>query len=327
VSDPAMIPSRRRAPHRRSARWGFTLTEMMIALALLGVVGAAMVTVVINQQRFYRGATDVLRMRGGMRQAAGLLPIDLRGSSSVGGDIYDMNDHMIEFRANTGSSIVCFKASPTVIVMPPMSLAKGNSLTSWLNTPVIGDSVLIYDDGPDVGSVEDQWRAYEITGIGSGAGWCPTTSGFVQAADALQPSWAFQVSGVTPLTNTIIAGAPIRFFRKARYELYQAKDNNWYLGWYDCLKGRLPACSQMQPLSGPYRSYSAVAATSGLTLTYHDSLGVALDPAVAANRNRVARINLTLRGQATKALNMPGRPKGSAFYDSLSTIIGLRNRS
>ena len=62
-------------------------------------MGAGIVTVLLRQQRFYGGATDVIATRQQIRQIAALLPSDLRGISSVGGDIYTMSDSSIEFRS------------------------------------------------------------------------------------------------------------------------------------------------------------------------------------------------------------------------------------
>jgi hypothetical protein len=82
-----------------------------------------------------------MEVRSQVRQAADILPMDLRAISASGGDIYSgkMLDSAVEFRGTVGSSVVC--ALPTVggttIRIPPKdSLAAGNVLSVWRTTPV-----------------------------------------------------------------------------------------------------------------------------------------------------------------------------------------------
>src|SRR2546430_9797736 len=87
---------------------------------------------------FYNSTTDLIQTRQQIRQAAGMLPSDLRGISSVGSDISAMSDSAIEFRSGFGTSVVCSNiggALPTV----PRVLAPHPPMTSWAQTPAAGD--------------------------------------------------------------------------------------------------------------------------------------------------------------------------------------------
>src|SRR5213596_3798938 len=86
---------------------GFTLIELVIAMVLMSLVGGAIVKLLLQQQRFYNSTSDLIQTRQQIRQAAAMLPSDLRGISSVGGDIYAMSDSALEFRSVFGSSVVC----------------------------------------------------------------------------------------------------------------------------------------------------------------------------------------------------------------------------
>jgi hypothetical protein len=251
------------------------------------------------------------------------MPADLRGMSSVGGDIYQMADRRVDFRQSFGTSFVCVMpvAGGTTIILPPRTLAKGTELTNWIRIPEVGDSLLIYDDNTAVGDWDDTWRVYRVNAIAqvTGVNACPTTTGYTAAADAVTPSW--QITLNANLTNTMQVGAPVRFFRRVQYQLYQAADAKWYLGWADCLDTRVTPCSAMQPVSGPYKAYTTAPGLSGLSLAYYDSTG-----AVTANRLNVARIDVVVRADE-RATTDNSASYSQGKKDSLTTVVGLRNRS
>ena len=314
-------------------RRGFTLAELLVALVLLGLIMGAMINVLVRQQRFYGSATDLMDMRGRIHRATAVVPAELRALSprdtvSGGvnsGDIYAWSDHAIEFRSVTGSSVVCWIPSLPPVMnlrLPPRGLP--NVLTSWQVTPVVGDSLLIFDDmGGD--QRQSQWRAYAITAIApvSGAAGCPSgASQLLTAAQGALSSYSATVS--PPLTATTIAGAPVRVFRRAHYELYRETDGRWYLGFFDCLSTYASNCGSLEPVSGPYRPYSATPGYSGLQFTYYDSTGALLNPAVAKAKN-IARIDVTVRAQTQSPISL-GNGARAVVVDSTRYVVGLRNR-
>ena len=307
---------------------GFTLAELMLVVALLGLVVGATMTVLVRQQQFYRSAGQISGVREQLRQAIGAITTDLRGVSPLDGDFYAISDKSVEFRAVTGSAIICQITSATQFLIPPLQLGNGNTLTVWSTAPVAGDSLFVFDDSVQVGPNDDAWQALSISTITpvTGANGCPPSSGFVQAADSSsgRASYRITVPAARALPATVLNGAPIRFFRRAHYELYQATDGGWYLGWFDCLAGRSPACNALQPLAGPYRPYSSAApGTSGLLFSYFDSTGTALT-ASTSNGPRVARVRISVRGQAQQ-VNVSGMPEGT-YNDSLVMDVGVRNQ-
>jgi prepilin-type N-terminal cleavage/methylation domain-containing protein len=333
----------RRAPvmsagARRPA--GFTLVEFLIAIVLFGMLGGTLVTLIMRQQRIYRAAQEELDRRAELRHAGMLLPTDLRTIFPAGGDIYAWQDSMIEFRQTVGSSVICrippgLGATQT-IVLPPRTLARQSVLTSWIARPEVGDSVMIYDEGPFVGNNDDVWRSYAITDVttataaaGCNAAFTPLPADNAASSFVVTLSTAAGAPGTTAggtIPASVLPGAPVRIFRRARYSLFrQASDGRWYLGYRDCLSSRAPAClTTPLPVAGPYLDYSTDANASGLVFTYRDAAGAVLAPGVGATTN-IARIDVMTRTQTTP-IAVHGQV-AMTRRDSLSTSIGLRNRN
>ena len=302
----------------RTRRPGFTIVELIVAMVLFGIVMAAAMQVIVKQQRFYRGAGELLEMRTGLRQGVVTLTSDLRAIYPADGDIYDWSRSKIGFRSITGSSILCLMPTTTTIVIPPATLVQNNTLTTWLTPPVAGDSVLIYDEGREVGNDDDLWRSHKITNVATATSTnaCLPTTGYTITGDATS---SIQYTISPALSSTTVTGAPMRFFRRVDYGLYQASDGEWYLGASDCLPGRTPECSSYQPVSGPYRPLAG-AASSGLVLTYFDSAGSSLTPGTGS-RTKLARIGVIVRGETDAPFSTDQFQRDSATF-----IIGLRNR-
>src|SRR5207248_11613168 len=91
VQPPAAVPMKRAS--------GFTLAELMLVVALLGLVVGATMTVLVRQQQFYRSAGQISGVREQLRQAIGAITTDLRAVSPLDGDFYAISDKSVEFRA------------------------------------------------------------------------------------------------------------------------------------------------------------------------------------------------------------------------------------
>ena len=313
------------APKRRA---GFTLVEVLVALALMGLFAAAMVKLLLRQNRFYNSMSDLIQTRQQIRQAGFMLPAELRAISRQGGDIAVMTDSSLEFRSVFGSAITCLtNVAGSWASTVPVQLAKGSTMTNWKTVPVTNDSVAILDDGASISTIDDQWRLYRITGVlpvtgnVAGAG-CPSTSGLTQAADLVASNPSQRITVTPLLTATTASGAGMRFFRHVHYDLYKwPTDGRWYLAYYDCVPNRVPACLLPQPIAGPLRPYALPGTTSGLEFTYYDSTG-----AVTANRALVARISIVVRGQGQSSINLTGAA-AIPLRDSVRIEVGLRNRN
>jgi prepilin-type N-terminal cleavage/methylation domain-containing protein len=307
------------------ARPGFSMTELTVVIVLLGIVMGTLLSMVTRQQRFYRGARETIETRSQVRQGIDLLRTDLRGVSSVGGDIYpnQMAETSIEFRATTGTSIACAIPVPggtTLIVPPPGTLASGTILSKWRQDPAVGDSVWIYDLGANAAaSADDAWVVAQVTGVAPLIGACGGTP-FVTVADAGRTGHRLTLSAALPLTTP--AGTPLRLYRRVRYELMQASDRRWYLGYSECHPGAAPTCSPLEPASGPYLPQSAEVGKSGIGFYYFDVNG---NPTIVPAQ--VARIDVVVRGETEQPVAVTGSGAQPTFRDTSRVAVGLRNRT
>lgn len=314
--NPARLPWRARRPSRH----GVTLAELAVVLVLVGVLGSAIGFTLIRQQRFYRGATELLYAREGVRDAVELLSADVRGMSAAD-TVRLFADSAIEFFANVGSSIVCQMTDANEVGLPSASPGRGNALSSFLTQPDTGDIALFHRDTLDGAS---EWERYRITGFGARplAMACPESSAFSrkEGIDAAGKGFFLELSA--PLSIHVKAGAPVRFIRRGRYSLYRASDGRWYLGYRRCNAIGAPACGAIQPLSGPYRDYSSNPRITGLLFEYFDQSGSRLTP--DESPLGIARIDITARAESRQRIAIEGRASTPA--DSATVAIAIRNR-
>src|SRR5439155_17735466 len=88
-------------------RRGVTLIELIVAMVVGGVALALIASISVRQQRLYADLADRAALASQLRQASTVLPIELRGASSAGGDIREARDTAIELRASIASAVVC----------------------------------------------------------------------------------------------------------------------------------------------------------------------------------------------------------------------------
>ena len=302
---------------KMSTRRGFSLPEIMVALVLLAIVATGVMTVVMRQQQFYRSATEVIDTRQQIRQASNVVPVDLRGVSSVGSDILNMSDSSLDVRGNIGSAVTCtHDPVANTVTVPPVDIANSKFFTTFLTRPQVHDAILIFDDvGP--GTADDIWGNYTITKIDSTLTGCAL---FTDATlDAAKYRYIYTVSPA--LSPTIIDGAPIRFARGVKYSLYKSpSDGLWWMGYREC-RGDGTGCMAVQPVAGPYRPYVANdTVNSGLSFVYRDSTG-----AITATNANVARVELFIHGE-TQASVALGGGKLAPYRDYVKVTVALRNR-
>ena len=292
-----------------------------MVLVMLGFVGSTIGLSLVRQQRFYRGATELLRAREGVRDAMELLATDIRGMA-VADTVRLLADSAIEFFANVGSSVVCQTTAPTAVGLPGLSSRRANALTSFLTQPDTGDLAVFHRDAVDGAS---EWEAHRINGLTARpiAITCPASSRFGSQAETAVDGSGFLLDLVAPLGTAVRAGAPVRFIRRGRYSLYRASDGSWYLGYRRCNAAGPSSCGAIQPLSGPYRAYSPNPRNTGLLFEYFDASGVRL--AAGTSALALARVDITARAESGQLIESEGQ--GNLPSDSATVAIAIRNRS
>lgn len=328
--------------HSVRGRDGFTLIELMIVVVLLGLIGTMLTGVLVRQQRFHRAVASVTDARARMRDVSTILPSDLRSISTAGDDILDISDTSMQFRAFVGTSIVCRYASAQVIELPPQNLAptapansattQSTVLTAWITPPVPNDLAFMYNDGAETGNADDSWTPFTISDTTSAANsaWCPSTAtpAFTTAADNATRRYKITLA-TAPDQAKVKLGAAIRFAREVRYSIYQASDNQWYVGYQSCTPNTtfgLPGtCNPREVLAGPVQAATGDTLTSGLFFVYWNKSGTRLTSLSASDT--IARINVGIR-TTSESMRKATSTKTNTFSggDSLRFTIGLRNR-
>ncbi|MDQ3082488.1 MAG: prepilin-type N-terminal cleavage/methylation domain-containing protein [Gemmatimonadota bacterium] len=308
----------------RLNRDGFTLVEVIIALALAGIAASFMIGTLVRQQRFYTSAAAILDTRAQLRDAADVLTTDIRGAATGLLGLPAMHDSAIEMYSTVATSVACTVQSAATIGLPPLSMESGTSLTSILVHPDTGDLALVFTfppGRPDSGN----WEALRIASFqpGAVASSCPSSTGFTTPRDEASGTGGFTVSLAGPPATPVNRGAPIHFVRRARYSLYRSSDNKWYLGYRRCALAGMSACAAIQPVSGPYERYSS-SGPSGLSFRYFDVNGTPLG--TGANSHRVARVDIVLRGKSSRSANLAGDTR-STYTDSVVVSVSPRNRT
>lgn len=298
---------------RPRARRGFTLIEMMIAIVLTVLVMGALITILVRQQRFYGNTAQLLEARSQVRQAAAIIPTDLRGISTVGGDIISMDETELVVNGTFGSSVICALSGGN-IVLPPVDPDAGNPVTTWAATPATGDTVYVFNEGLTPNAFDDSWTPYEVgTTVTWETGTCPTSTGLTSAADASKSVLKFSVVG--GLASTITAGAPVRFVRRVEYSLFEADNGQWYLGYCS------PTCGTEGPgvLAGPLVPLDGTDGP-GVRFSYLDNTDTE-----TTNPAQVAQVGIVVSAQTRGSANLTGF-QSAVLGDSLRLSVAIRNR-
>lgn len=325
-------------PAATRPRAGFTLGEVLVALVLLSIVGAALIGTLAKQQRFYNHAAEVIEQRSQLRQASSILPSDFRGASTVGRDLKSIGATKVQLLANFGSAVIC--ARPAGLMddtfdIPPLQGVR-NVYTTWSTPPQAGDTVMIFDEGSMRGAEDDRWLRFQIAQVTPDATICPSPHIYLTTAEDGRPRYRVKVvlpgialstdaTGLTVTTSvltvpsTVVSpGAVVRFVRPVEYSLFTStQDNRQYLGLREFRDG---AWSARDVVSGPYR---AIGSGDGVSFRYFTEGGTEVGP--TGDRTTVARIDMMVRG-ASDARNQFSNNSARKFADSLSVRIAVRNR-
>ena len=289
-------------------RYGLSLTEVIVVISLLGMIGATIGSAIIGQQRFHRDASELLDARQGVRDAMEVLSGDIRGSTPAD-TIRLMADSALELFTTIGTSVACRTASGTAIYIAAES--SGNTLTSFLLAPDTGDLVLIFRTTGD--SMVGTWERHRLAAL------TPRSSRPGCFSDGSSPPEGFLLTLRDIPDPGVREGTPIRFIRRGRYSLYRASDGFWYLGYRRCNALGPSVCTGIQPLSGPYKRYSADETQTGFLFEYFDAVGVRID---SGDPTSVARIDVTARAERNRRAGAATEP----LPESATASIALRNR-
>lgn len=298
---------------RIRSRRGFTLTEILIALVLLGMVSTVIYKMLITTQR----VTDAQAQRGdlqtNLRSAALVIPNELRqvtvsttsGSLDTVTDIRAISDTSITYRAMRGYYTMCATPSSATTI----KVVDASGFASEYRTPTTSDSAFVFWEGDTNKTSDDAWTQVGIAGVAS------TTCTY---AGASRTAYTFTLknSGIPSgfAYTKIYAGSPVRTYETITLSLYTSGGQQWL--------GMSANGGTMEPVVGP------LAATSGglygFQLTPYDSTGSALT-ASASNIQKIRTIKIALRAVTSGNVSEAGSSTRAQIKDSLVTYVTLRN--
>lgn len=279
-------------------RAGFTLVELIIAIAMSSIVLGAVYRVLVNNQRFYRSQGQIVEVQQNVRAVSQILPAELRELDAADGDIISMSDTSITIKAMRGFSTIC--APPDAALG---SIVVRNSLTfQYRAADPARDSALVFNDNNVQSTSDDVWLHAPVAGV---------TTGVLCTDGAAGTSYTLtgMIGGIAQLVN-VTNGSPVRTFEVVNYRLYDDGTGTWWLGVSTYSSG---AWSATSPVAGPLR------ATDGLTFSFFDAAG-----ATTATRTNVAQIQVVIRGRSQQPIQVQGRATGP-YQDSLTVRVALRN--
>jgi type II secretory pathway pseudopilin PulG len=291
-----------------------TLIELLVTLVLLAGIGTIVAKMMLDQQRFYQRMTEQMSVRRELRSAMSMMPSDMRSLSSVGGDIISFDASTIRFRSTIGASIICAKAAPNTLDLPPLDMAR-TTLTSWHSTPTAGDTIFAFR-ADSMGAGGDSWTAHRIVSVTESVTLCPASAYLDAALDAGKARFRIVVS--PDVADSVKVGAAIRFVRSTEYSVVAGESGKYYVGRAEYLGG---AWTTPTPVLGPFIAPS-LAGTGGVRFVMFDSTGA--EVASGGDKKSISRIDLTLRGQGASSSGLVAGTTESK--DSIAFRIALRNR-
>lgn len=303
----------------RETRSGVTLIELIVAMAVAGIVLSTIAAISLRGQRLFADLAGARAATARVREATDILPLEIRGATPASGDIREARDTALELRGTIAAGIACIAESGGLALAPP---TPGPLSYAGVLTPVdSGDSAWVLTPSDSVAS----WVGYRVLATSTAAPpdtACDAPGPHLDAAARSVPMVSLTLAGNPPLAGML--GMPVRVTRAMRYSLYRAADGDWYLGERDW-NSALSSFNGIQPVSGPFRSPSA-SGGAGLALTYFDSLGAALASPVADTR-RIAAVEIALRAQPAPGGGAAASRSGIVTSrDSARIYVMIHNR-
>ena len=298
---------------RYATRRGFTLVELLVTIVVAGVVLGLLTLTGLRQQRLLADLLDDTSLSGQLREAAALLPLQLRAVSAAAGDLRDARDTALEVRGTIASGVVCDIANGSLILAAPTSGSQ--TYASYATSIQPGDTAWLYA----AGALADAWVPYAVTSVASAnAGPCDAKGPRVDADVAGRTRTAIALDSAL---GAVAIGRPLRVTRAVRLSLYRSGDGSWNLGERDW-NSQAQRFNAIQPLAGPFLA----ASSAGLAFTYLDTSRAAMAMPLDDPRSAAA-IAFTLRGETRNAVRALGAAaRQGRRLDSARVVVLLRNR-
>lgn len=296
---------RRLSPRRPG---GFTLVEILVALAVFGVVATVLTRVLISSQRVTAATQTRAMMQSNLRVASFVVPNELRMLNQADQtDILDVSDTSIVYLAMRGYYVLC----------TPITSASSVTVTRVLNSgfgfdyrePAAGDNAFIFYEDDTLKITDDKWVQVAISAASTATCAYPA-AGTTGRTFTLNPA----IATGTYTLDRFLVGAPVRTYEITRMALYTADGQKW-LGM--CTGSSTCA---LEPVVGP------LADAGGFLLTRYNDAGAVVTGNTPADRNSLRSLRIRFVAKTEQAISGGvADAQRAVLTDTLSAVVTLRN--
>ena len=280
-------------------RLGASLVELVVALALFGLVGAVTLRLMLAFSREAASLRERSAVQGDGRTGALLVQSELRELGVEEGgpaDLVDIATDSVTYRAPRGYGVSCLIGLGQVRILDtpvfPFSSVRGISPGR--------DSLLLFAEGNPASTADDRWLRLPVLSVGASS--CSGASAIVVGTIDFAPQLpAGDLAAVEP-------GGPVRTFEVMRLKEYLSTGQRW-LGAESVSGGEA-----VQPVLGPLSA-------RGLTMAY-----LARDGAPTTDPRAVRTIDVTIEARSREPVALGWSVGPRAFVsDSFRARVFLRN--
>jgi prepilin-type N-terminal cleavage/methylation domain-containing protein len=298
-------------PSRLRSRTGVTLVELVIVLALSGVVAGAVLGALGRLSRLYAAVNSIATLGAQLAAAARSLALELRAASPT--DILSVSDSGITYRALAAVALLCRSSAGTLVLAP---VEASDAALARLRAPLRpGDSLRLFNSN---GSGGGHWLPGEIAEAWTVRGACAASPLRAGRPWEQAPAWRLRLKDSLPAPPS--PGSVVLIARNARFALYRGSEGEINLGWADW-NATSGAWNVVQPLAGPLAT-GATARTLGRAPGFFAITGVAPNGSAAP---ALAGVGIVLRAATAGTLRAEGMRRGYGRDSLRLRLAGRRS--
>jgi prepilin-type N-terminal cleavage/methylation domain-containing protein len=255
----------------KSPRSGFTLNEVLIALTILGIIGAAATKLLASQSRFYDQQTNIRNARSIARSSVNVMLSDLRMVQDSGGvDSVSDDGRTMRVLVPYRFGLVCGTTgtTTTVMMLPIDSAVAGMSVYNGFafRNPNTGRYTYIAPANPTAAD-KPVSAAVPALCTGNGGGQARLVSVAMNARTSATLDLPYSVA------SGAVATSPVFFYQKITYSFKTSGTYPNYYGLYRNVQGGVNE-ELLAPFQtdARFRYYVRGSDTSRVTVPVKDSI-------------------------------------------------------